>query len=166
MSDRNSSDVQQLGLLEGGFVDRTPPKVSVEANVRQALDLMMTSRVWGLPVLEHGQDYVGMITAASLFSRCMPIHPETLLPHSGLAWLPDPVRMMRARLGAALENRVEDLIDVNVPPVRVSTSPADAALLLIRRTPVLPVIADSGRRFIGTLSWSSVIGGLHETGLP
>jgi hypothetical protein len=63
VSDRNSSDVQQLGLLEGGFVDRTPPKVFV----RQVLDLMMISRVWGLPVLEHGQDYVGMITAASLF---------------------------------------------------------------------------------------------------
>jgi CBS domain-containing protein len=165
MNNRIGGDSPASDLLESGFVDVTSPTLPIGATVLDAVELMLKTHRWGVPIVEHERDYVGMITAASVLARSLPIHPETILPHSSLGWLPDVVKTMRGRLRSELTHPVEALIDISVPPVRISTSPADVLLLLMRRAPMLPVVSDSDRRFIGIVSWHPAIEALHRHGL-
>jgi CBS domain-containing protein len=142
---------QEGALLHSGLVDRGAPTVEIGASVGQALELISAERLWGVPVVDRGA-YVGTVTAASLIALSLPVTPDSLMPGAGLAWLPSDIRRLRRRLEDSGTLPVERALDIAVPTIRVSSSPAHLLLMLARRAPIVVVLEDDGGQFLGTAS--------------
>jgi hypothetical protein len=138
-------------LFRSGLVERSARVIEIGASVGEALGLISGERLWALPVVDRGA-YLGTVTPASLIALSLPVTPDSLSPGAGLAWLPSDMRRLRRRLESAGTLPVERALDIAVPTIRISSSPAHLLLMLARRGPVVAVLDDDGVRFLGTAS--------------
>ncbi len=117
-----------------GVVDRAPQRLSVEATVGEAERLLAEHGIWGVPLVDAGGDYAGMLTVRSLVAAAVPVMIEAA-----------PRRRLLDRLA-------RELVDLEVPVVRVSTKRPQLLAVLCRRSPLVPIVADSGMRLLGLAS--------------
>lgn len=151
-----SAGAREPALLRSGLVERSPLVLETGASVGAALDLLSVERLWGAPVVDRGA-YVGMVTEASLIALSLPVTPDSLAPGAGLAWLPSDVGRLRRRLEDEAALPVERALDIAVPTVRISVSPAHLLLMLARRAPIVAVLDDDGVRLLGTASSAAAV---------
>ena len=156
VAERNPRGAAERNLLHAGLVDRKPPVLARGSRLGEALELLAGGRVWGVPVID-GERYLGCVSAASAIARLLPVQPDSLAPGAGLAWLPVETTTLRQRLAECARLPVEACLDLAVPTVRASTSPAHLLLMLGRRAPLVAVLDDSGDRFLGVASWDSAL---------
>lgn len=116
------------------IVDRAPPRLSVESTVGDAERLLAERGIWGVPLVDAGGDYAGMVTLRSLVTAALPVMLDAV---------------PRGRL---LDRPARELVDLEVPVVRVSTRLPQLLAVLCRRSPLVPIVPDWGMRLLGIAS--------------
>jgi CBS domain-containing protein len=144
------------------IVDRSPPTLRRDATLREAADMLIGGGAWGLPVLDAGGRYLGACTMRSIVARCLPVLPDTLAPGAGLSYLRHDIKRLRERLAWEAERPVAELLDIDVPTARESTSLPQLLLILGRRSPLVPIVSDSGRRLLGIATWERAMRALCQ----
>jgi CBS domain-containing protein len=134
-------------------IDRVPATLRRDATLREAAEALIQRNAWGIPVLEDGGDYLGVCSVRSVAERCLPVRPDSLAPGAGLGYLRHDLEELRERLSREAGRPVADLLDLGVPAVRQSTSLPQLLLVLGRRAPLVPILADDGRRLVGVATW-------------
>ena len=123
-----------LDSEDSGVVDLAPQRLPVDATLGDAERLLAEGGLWGVPLVEAGGDYAGMLTLRSLVAAALPDALDTAL---------------RRRL---LDRPAREMIDLEVPVVRVSTKLPQLLAVLCRRSPVVPIVPDCGMRLLGLAS--------------
>jgi hypothetical protein len=148
-------------LARAGLVDQSPAALGRGSRLGEALDLLAGGRIWGVPIVE-GDRYVGCVTVASVVAQLLPVQPDSLAPGAGLAWLPIETSTLRQRLDERARMPADACLDLSVPTVRVSTSPAHLLLMLSRRAPLVAVLDDDADKLLGVASWDSALRSLRS----
>jgi CBS domain-containing protein len=133
-----------------GLIDFAPRKLAAEATLREANSLLAETAAWGVPLLDGDMHYEGMLTLRSLMAVALPVVMDDGLLHapgSEVAALVD--RLSRDRI---LDRPARLHLDLEVPVVRLSTRWPQLLAALCRRSPVVPIISDTGTRLIGVAS--------------
>jgi len=115
-------------------VDFAPERLPVDATVEDAVPLLAERGLWGVPLVDSGGDYAGMLTLRSLVVAALPVALDTA-----------PRRQL-------LDRPARELVDLEVPVVRVSTRLPQLLAVLCRRSPLIPIVPDSGMRLLGIAS--------------
>lgn len=118
-----------------------------DATLREARQFLAGTGSWGVPLVDEDANYVGMLTLRSMVAAALPValgggeSPGARIP---------PARP--GRLERDLDRPARDVIDLEVPVVRLSTRLPQLISALCRRSPVLPIVSDAGMRFLGIAS--------------
>jgi hypothetical protein len=81
------------------------------------------------------------------------VQPDTLAAGAGLLYPRHDLEQLRERLSWEAERPVAELLDLGVPAVRESISLSQLLLVLSHRTPLVPILAEDGRRLVGVATW-------------
>jgi CBS domain-containing protein len=123
-----------LAAEAADLVDFAPERLPVDATVEDAVPLLAERGLWGVPLVDSGGDYVGMLTLRSLVVAALPVALDAA---------------PRRRL---LDRPARELVDLEVPVVRVSTRLPQLLAVLCRRSPLIPIVPDTGMRLLGIAS--------------
>jgi CBS domain-containing protein len=152
-----SIEVPSLLREARDFIDLSPHCLPPETSLEAAASLLAEHGLWGAPVVGRHDAYLGTCTVKSILACALPIAPETVPSGSGLGYLRENVARVRERLRGAIRRRVDDLIDLDVPMVRESTSLPQLLFVLGRRAPMVPIVTDTGGRLVGVVHWERVL---------
>lgn len=132
------------------IIDFSPRWLPVDANLRDGYQLLVETASWGVPLLDRELHYVGMLTMRSLMAVALPVAVDDepvqtpLAEGAGIA-----ERLRRDRI---LDRPAAQHLDLEVPVVRLSTRLPQLLAALCRRSPVVPIISDTGMRLVGVAS--------------
>lgn len=140
-----------LALPPGGdepasVIDYAPPRLAADTGLLEAARFLTRLRLWGVPLVDGDADYVGMLTLRSLVAVALPVALDT--DSSG----PAHAALGRLRLDGVLDRPARQLIDLDVPAVRISTKWPQLLTALCRRAPLVPIVSDTGMRLLGVAS--------------
>lgn len=129
------------------------------ATLREAVALLASARVSGLPVLNAKGEMVGLVTEHDLIKVFLPTYQELL---SGDASMLDPT-LMDNRVLAVRDNSVSSIMTSNV----VTLSEDDTILkasstVMLRKVRILPVVRN--RRPVGIVSRIDILESVLEGG--
>lgn len=128
-----------------GIVDFAPQCLPVDSTLAQADQLLAARGLWGVPLVDTAGDYAGMLTLRSLVAAALPVTLDAA---------------PRRRL---LECAARQFVDLEVPIVRVSTKLPQLLAVLCRRSPLVPIVADSGMRLLGVASLERAARSLYRS---
>lgn len=129
------------------IIDREPLRLEEHLRLRDAVPLVFDRGVWGAPVIDARGDYLGTFSLRSFLACALPVIVDDA-PQPRPLLLPAGSR----RFEAALARPVRDVLDLEVPVVRLSTALPQLLVALCRRSPIIPILADSGMRLLGVAS--------------
>ncbi|MBV8537059.1 MAG: CBS domain-containing protein [Alphaproteobacteria bacterium] len=124
-----------LEVETAGVIDFVPRRLPAEATLQDALPLLAGTGLWGVPLVDAAGDYSGMLTLRSLVTAALPVALDAT--------------SSRRRL---LDRPAREFVDLEVPVVRVSTRLPQLLAVLCRRSPLIPIVPDSGMRLLGVAS--------------
>lgn len=130
-----------------GIVDFSPRWLAADASMRDAHRWLAETVSWGVPLVGRDSCYVGMLTLRSLMTVALPVAVDDALLQAPLAGIFD-----RLRLDRILDRPAAQHLDLEVPVVRLSTRLPQLLAALCRRSPVVPIISDTGMRLVGIAS--------------
>lgn len=129
-----------------GIVDFAPQRLSATATLGDAERLLTERGLWGVPLVDRDGDYAGMLTVRSLVAAALPVMvergPQRGIPPAGT----ESDELLRRQL---LDRPACLLVDLDVPVVRASTKLPQLLAVLCRRSPVVPIVPDTGMRLLG-----------------
>lgn len=133
-----------------GIIDFAPRWLSADATLGDANRLLAEATTWGVPLLDGDAHYVGMLTLRSLLAAALPVVvDEDPLQTSPIEPAGIPGKLRLARI---LDRPARLHLDLEVPVVRRSTRVPQLLAALCRRSPMVPIVADTGMRLIGVAS--------------
>ncbi|HTP84260.1 MAG TPA: CBS domain-containing protein [Alphaproteobacteria bacterium] len=118
-----------------GVIDFAPQHLSADATLEDAVPLLAGHALWGVPLVDASGDYAGMVTLRSLVAAALPVALDTA---------PSQRRL--------LDRPAREFVDLEVPVVRVSTRLPQLLTVLCRRSPLIPIVPDTGMRLLGIAS--------------
>lgn len=141
------------------IVDFQPLRLSDDATLDDATRLFLESGLWGIPVVNSNDQYIGTCTLRSLVARALPLARATALG-DGLDWAraAGAEEPQRRRV---LRRPVAQVLDLEVPAVRISTALPHLLLVLCRQAPVVPIVSDAGRRLVGVASLQRAVRAMY-----
>ena len=125
--------------LAADIVDFAAQRLSGDVTVREARQFLAGTGAWGVPLVGQDGDYIGMLTLRSMVGAVLPVAIGEQAVN-------------RSRLERELDRPAGQLIDLEVPVVRLSTKLPQLIAALCRRAPILPIVSDTGMRFLGIAS--------------
>jgi CBS domain-containing protein len=134
-----------------GIVDFAAPRLRESASLLEAARLLLASGAWGVPVVDGEGHYLGTCTLRSIVAAALPVTEEGRAVGEDIATARAGAPTA-ARLRGALRRPVTQGLDIEVPAVRLGTRLPQLLAVLCRRSPMVPIIADSGMRLLGTAS--------------
>ena len=147
--DQNCDALSATGT--DGIIDFAAASLREDATLRDAARLLLSSGQWGVPVVDGQGGYVGTCTLRSILAAALPVTEESRAAGETIAepgaWAPTA-----ARLRSALQRPVTQGLDIDVPAIRLGTRLPQLLGVLCRRSPMVPIIADTGVRLLGTAS--------------
>lgn len=150
-----------IGLFTecGGIVDFAPVRLRDDATLHDAAQIFIGSGLWGIPIVNVSDQYVGTCTLRSIIASALPaargIAPDERCGPQGQNVAE------RQRHQRALRRPVGQILDLEVPAVRLSTALPRLLVVLCRRTPMVPIVSDSGRRLVGVASLDRAVRALY-----
>jgi CBS-domain-containing membrane protein len=139
----------------GGIVDFAAVRLRDDTLLRDATATFMVSGLWGIPVVNDADQYVGTCTLRSIMASVLPAAHGIVSEHlvSGeQPGQPEQSVAERWRRERALRRPIGQILDLEVPSVRLSTALPRLLFVLCRHAPVVPIVSDSGRRLVGVAS--------------
>ncbi len=124
-----------LDAADAGVIDFAPQHLSADATLEDVVPLLAGHPRWGVPLVDAAGDYAGMVTLRSLVAAALPVAPDAA---------PSQRRL--------LDRPACEFVDLEVPVVRVSTRLPQLLTVLCRRSPLIPIVPDSGMRLLGIAS--------------
>lgn len=132
------------------IIDFSPRWLAADVNLREAHQSLAETASWGVPLLDRDLRYVGMLTLRSLMAVALPVVVDDQPVQASLAeGAGIPERLCRDRI---LDRPAAQHLDLEVPVVRLSTRLPQLLAALCRRSPVVPIISDTGMRLVGIAS--------------
>lgn len=132
------------------------PTVSQHASVREAVHLLNSSGLSGLPVVDDRGLLVGMITEHDVVKAVMPSYHEVI---SDEATRPDFGHLLESRAKQVRDQPVSEIMVRNAITIAADDPLIKAAsTMLVKRIKILPVVKDG--RPIGIVSRISLVNGL------
>jgi len=132
---------------DDGFIDFEPSCLRQDASLRDAAQRLLDTGAWGIAIVDDCGRYVGTCTFRSILAGTLPVsinEGRSARAEQGLA--------VRPRIQATLERPVTQGLDLEVPAVRLSTDLPQLLSVLCRRSPIVPIVSDSGMRLLGVAS--------------
>jgi CBS domain-containing protein len=159
--DHPAGTITTVAAAEDGLIDFEPFCLREGASLREAAQQLVERGLWGIAVVDVAQRYVGTCTLRSIVSGTLPVAADTAVSagpvaRAGAHGLASP------RLRAALDRPVTQALDIEVPAVRLSTPLPQLLVVLCRRSPVVPIVSDSGMRLLGMATLSRAVRVLCE----
>ena len=140
-----------------------PPVLHARDTVAAAVRGLLAHHVLSMAVVDDEGRYLGMFAKSRLFGLVLPtiVAMEEVLPNfatlSDLAFLPDNLDDMRARLRAVADRPVGDYADRTVPVLRPDSPLMASVMLLYRTRNFLPVVEERTDRLLGVVStWDTL----------
>lgn len=135
---------------------KSVPAVSQHASVREAIHMLNSSGLSGLPVVDDQGLLVGMITEHDVVKAIMPSYNEVI---SDEATRPDFGHLLESKAKQVREQPVADIMVRNTVTISADDPLIKAASsMLTKRIKILPVVEDG--RPIGIVSRISLVNGL------
>lgn len=146
--DQPVENIVAAGADENGLIAFEPFCLREDASLREAAQQLIERGAWGIPVVDVAHRYVGTCTLRSIVAGTLPVGADTAgaagrVASAGAHGLTSP------RLRASLDRPVTQALDMEVPAVRLSTPWPQLLVVLCRRSPVVPIVTDSGMRLLG-----------------
>lgn len=128
---------------------RAATTLTPQANVADALQIMLANRVNHVPVCE-GELYLGLISVNDILRKLLPAGVQ--MPHGvpDLKFAGDASRLLGSHFHRLSEQSVAEILD-HTQPLDENCPLLEAALLLSKSPTPLPVV-DGGGKLLGMLS--------------
>jgi CBS domain-containing protein len=128
--------------------------VKAQDKVRDVLKLFVEKQVSGVPVVDDGNNLVGIITDADILRQVQ--EPPSFIDFMTFIMVYDSKAVMEEKMRAMLEKPVQKLMTTGVVTVTEDTSLSDVAQILSRRKfKKVPVV--EGRKLVGVVSRGDVV---------
>lgn len=153
------SENQRPGLVaDSPLIDFSPVRLRDNVGLREVAQVLITSGLWGVPVVDEGDDYVGICTLRSLTACTL---PATLRDDAAGGAARGITPLSHGRLSGALDRSIRQVLDLQVPAIRISTGVPQLLAALCRRSPVIPIVSDIGMRLLGVASLERAVRALY-----
>lgn len=130
-----------------GIIDFAAQRLSADMPLGEARLALAASGDWGMALVDGDGQYVGMLTLRSIVALSLRTALEDAGGHDAA---PGAAGRVRPDLGSAWPAR--QVIDLEVPVVRLSTQLPQLLSALCRRAPVVPIVSDTGMKLLGVAS--------------
>lgn len=133
--------------------------ISQDASLREAVGLLSSARVSGLPVVDAQGELVGMVTEHDVIRALLPTYENILSSDTGLL----SADLMTARVYQVRDNPVSGIMTTNVVTLEEDDSVLKAAsTVILKKVKRLPVLRD--RKPVGVISRIDIIQALIQGG--
>lgn len=131
--------------------------ISQDASLREAVGLLSSARVSGLPVVDAQGELVGMVTEHDVIRALLPTYENILSSDTGLL----SADLMTARVYQVRDNPVSGIMTTNVVTLEEDDSVLKAAsTVILKKVKRLPVLRD--RKPVGVISRIDIIQALIQ----
>lgn len=129
------------------------PTVTERASIREVVDLLLASKISGLPIVDESGSLAGVVTEHDVIKALMPGYSEVI---SDEATRPDFDFLLESRAKEIREHPVSSVMIRNVIALSANDSIMKAATtMLVQRIKVLPVV--DGEKPIGIVGRIDVV---------
>jgi CBS-domain-containing membrane protein len=153
----SSDDSPSLAACRS-IIDFKPLRLCEDTTIGDAARLFIGTAVWGIPIVNASEQYVGTCTLRSIIACALPPHSLTAADRLETR---EQDKLEWRRREQARRRPVAQAVDLEVPAIRLSTALRDLLLVLCRRAPIVPIISDSGRRLLGVASLERAVRTLY-----
>jgi CBS domain-containing protein len=136
---------------DDGFIDFEPPCLRQDASLREAAQRLLETGAWGIAIVDDCGRYVGTCTFRSIVAGTLPVRIDDGASGERAARAEQSLAV-DPRIQATLERPVTQGLDLEVPAIRLSTALPQLLSVLCRRSPIVPIVSDSGMRLLGVAS--------------
>ena len=149
--ERQLEDAAALIPSDDGFIDFEPPCLRQDASLRDAAQRLLETGAWGIAIVDDRDRYLGTCTFRSIVAGTLPVKLDDGASGERVARAEQSLAQ-RPRIQATLDRPVTQGLDLEVPAVRLSTALPQLLSVLCRRSPIVPIVSDSGMRLLGVAS--------------
>lgn len=139
-------------MLVADIMTRYPTYLRIDADLRRAAELISISEVGQLMVLDHEDEFVGVLSEGDIIRAVLPRYDEALNAGGSLT---DAFDAFRAKAHELADRPIDPMVVRNAITLRPTDDVARAAVVMaenrIRRLPVV-----DGRTLRGTVSRSDI----------
>lgn len=134
-----------------------PPPVTLTGAtpIRDALKSLLSTKLTALPVVDDAGRCIGMFSLHTLVGAVLP-RAATIAADVDLSFVTDSVDVLRSRLEAVIDHRVEQHLEGDLPKLTPDTALVEAVLMMYRRRRVLPVVDEAGKLLGIVTTWAAI----------
>jgi len=132
--------------------------------VARAMRLLLDNRLLGLPVVDEGGHYVGMLLRSRVVALTLPtiVQLEARIPEVArlleVGFMTDTLDDARTRFAKVANDPVERYLDTDTPVLTPDAPVMNAVLFLYRTRSYLPVVDPATKKLLGVVSTWDVLG--------
>lgn len=133
-----------------------------DQTVTQALKVMDDNRIRRLPVIDEENHYLGSISLRTILRKLLPAAVTMEEGLTNLEFLRNADRDISGRLDTLSRKTVSEIMATEITKAHLDTSLWEAIRILVYDNSPVPVVDEATNKFIGILTFQSVLGELRR----